>query len=83
MEIASGLGSGPMALFNTAGDTLIMSTFTEFMAASLWHDSLSKTLRWGIMGKVYKVPPGFGTDTILYFTPRGINKVDILSPRPI
>ena len=74
-QVCGGLESGPLVLFDEAGNVLIVSPFNEFMAASYWHHTQEKTINWGIMGGVNDVPAGFSYSTMIYHGTEGINKV--------
>eukprot|EP00105_Crassostrea_gigas_P014913 XP_011431749.1 PREDICTED: uncharacterized protein LOC105331316 [Crassostrea gigas] len=69
-----GLSGGPLAIFDQEGNTVIISPFSQFMAASVTHPDLDNSVGWGVMGGVQKVPPNYQYDTILYYA-KGINKV--------
>lgn len=69
-----GLSGGPLAIFDQEGNTVIISPFSQFMAASVTHPDFDKSVGWGVMGGVQKVPPNYQYDTILYYA-KGINKV--------
>lgn len=69
--------SGPLALFDDTGNTLLIAPFTKFMTTSLWYESgPSPRLSWGIMGGVNEVPVDYTSSTIV-ITGSGINKVSI------
>uniref|UniRef100_K1PIP2 Uncharacterized protein n=1 Tax=Magallana gigas TaxID=29159 RepID=K1PIP2_MAGGI len=70
-----GLSGGPLAIFDQEGNTVIISPFSQFMAASVTHPDLDNSVGWGVMGGVQKVPPNYQYDTILYYA-KGINKFD-------
>ncbi|XP_063423508.1 uncharacterized protein LOC134707561 isoform X1 [Mytilus trossulus] len=72
--IADGMRSGPLALFDETGNTLLIAPFTKFMTTSLWYESgPSPRLSWGIMGGVHEVPADYTSSTIV-ITGSGINK---------
>lgn len=65
--------SGPLALFDAEGFTMIITPLDNFMAASFWHKD--GTVNWGIMGGVDSVPANFEYSTLLY-AGSGINEVN-------
>ena len=66
---------GPLALFNKAGKTVVISPYNNFMAASAWHvRKPGGHVAWGIMGGVNEIPAKFSYSTLLVFT-SGINQV--------
>ncbi|VDI03306.1 Hypothetical predicted protein [Mytilus galloprovincialis] len=72
--IADGMRSGPLALFDDTGNTLLIAPFTKFMTTSLWYESgPSPRLSWGIMGGINEVPADYTSSTIV-ITGSGINK---------
>ncbi|ELT88611.1 hypothetical protein CAPTEDRAFT_195295 [Capitella teleta] len=71
--IKDGRNGGPMALFDRHGNALFISPFSQFMSASVWHDKSQSAYYWGIMGSVQSVPAGFHSQTIVYYSPNGIN----------
>ena len=76
-RINSGLDGGPLVLFDTSKNVLIMAPFSEFMAASVFNDVTNSRLSWGIMGGVNTVPKSYVYQTMLYYGDGGINKVII------
>ena len=70
--------SGPLLLFDSIGHVIIMSPFSRFMSASLWHNHQDKAISWGIMGDVKEIPAGFQYDTMLMYGDQGINQVSEL-----
>jgi hypothetical protein len=76
-HLNDGLYSGPLVVYDEFGKVLVISSFNQFMAASYEHDVLSKTVSWGIMGKVDEVPPGFTYSTIVVYGSEGFNKVNV------
>lgn len=78
-QIASGLDSGPLVLFsNSTGDTLVLSSFSQFMAASAVYSETKDggmTVTWGVMGTMTAIPAHFHLWTIASYSNQGINKV--------
>lgn len=73
VAMSYGLSGGPLAIFDQEGNTVIISPFSQFMAASVTHPDFDNSVGWGVMGGVQKVPPNYQYDTILYYA-KGINK---------
>ncbi|XP_041369874.1 uncharacterized protein LOC121383842 [Gigantopelta aegis] len=67
-------GSGPLAVFDEEGRTLVFVPLKNFMSASMWHDQTTSCVSWGIMGGVDSVPAGFEHETLVYYSPDGINE---------
>ena len=64
-------------LFDREGQTIIISPFNNFMAASFWQDSISGgRLCAGTMGGVRHVPPLYKQTFMIVFG-SSINKVNI------
>ena len=74
-KLIGGMWSGPIVLFDTSDNVIIISPFNHFMAASYYSDHQTKSLSWGIMGEVNDIPPDFLFETIVYYSNKGINKV--------
>ncbi len=72
-QLDDGLEGGPLVLFDKTGQALVISAFNAFMASSL--ELKNQVVSWGIMGDVNTVPAGFECQTIMYYSPDGINKV--------
>lgn len=76
VHIEDGVEGGPIAIYDRHGNVVIISPFSQFMAASNWHDGvIGGSVYWGIMGSIDQVPAGFSMETIVYFGNDGINKV--------
>lgn len=74
-RLADGMLSGPLAIFDAEGRTLLISPMTQFMTTSVWHEaSPGGLVHWGTMGGVNEIPEGFSVSTIMVYD-RGINKV--------
>ncbi|XP_059154794.1 uncharacterized protein LOC131940186 isoform X2 [Physella acuta] len=72
-EVNDGLdGSGPLALFDKTGHALVISTYNNFMAASLWQDKGAGLLNWGVMGGVDSIPAGFELKTFAFCSQDGV-----------
>lgn len=76
-KIISGLDSGPVALFTKTGDAVVMSPFSQFMAASTVYSKVGgrEVVSWGIMGMAMQIPRDFVYSTIIYHSAEGVNKV--------
>jgi len=74
-KITSGLDSGPLVLFNTFGDTIVFSSFTQHMSTSLdmRYRASMMTLAWGVMGGVDSIPKGYNLWTMASYSPNGVN----------
>ena len=71
-----GLSGGPLLLFNTNGSTIIISSMSNFMSASIKHDKLIKgTLDYGIMSGVDTIPSNFSVDFMMFYSDDGIKLV--------
>ena len=73
----SGLDSGPLVLFDGKGSTVIISSFTQFMAVSAEYTNCAGAPRvnWGILGKASNIPQDFSISTVLFYSSQGVNKV--------
>ncbi len=76
-DIQSGLDSGPLLLFDHSGNTIIISPFNNFMAASASYDQggTGTTVSWGVMGMARHIPQDFVYWTAVMYSSEGINKV--------
>jgi hypothetical protein len=75
-QINDGLSGGPLVLFNTAGDTLILSQMSQFMATSMQHEKFSGGyLNFGIMSGVDTIPANYSADFLVFYSNKGINRV--------
>ena len=64
-----GKAGGPFVVYdNSMQNSLVVSPFSQFMAASFYEDTSQpqKVIRAGIMGGVMSLPPGYSLDTIVY-----------------
>lgn len=77
-KIESGLDSGPLVLFsNSSGDAIVLSSFSQFMAASAVYSETKDggmAVTWGVMGTVTTIPAHFHLWTIASYSSQGINK---------
>ncbi|XP_069109066.1 uncharacterized protein [Argopecten irradians] len=65
--------SGPLAIFDETGTTLLLSSADNFMASSVWHQGApGGRVNWGVMGGVESIPAGYSVRTILV-AEQGIN----------
>ncbi|XP_071097695.1 uncharacterized protein [Haliotis cracherodii] len=74
LDVNGGLIGGPLVLFDRDGNTILIQAFTNFMAVSMYYDSVTSTVNWGIMGDVDTVPAGFEITVVLHASDKGINK---------
>jgi hypothetical protein len=73
-HINDGIAGGPLILFNTNGDTLIISQMSQFMATSMNHNKLvGGSLNYGIMSGVNQIPKNFSADFMVYYSDKGVN----------
>ena len=72
-KLTDGMQGGPVVVFDPHGNTLVVSPFSQFMAASMTY--VNNTLSWGIMGEVDSVPNMYSVQTIMYYSSEGINRV--------
>ncbi len=77
-NINSGIAGGPLILFNTFGDTLVISQMSEFMSTSLEHEPFKFDLNFGIMSGVSEIPNNYSAEFIVYYSDQGINKVSFM-----
>ena len=68
------LNSGPMLFYNDKGHALVISPYTNFMAASTHQrgEAPYKRLDWGIMGGIGELPAGFEHKTLAYCSDHGV-----------
>ncbi len=78
MNVASGLDSGPLVLFNGKQDAVVIAPFGEFMASSVQYDLQAGTATWGVIGNASTIPAGFHTTTIIYHSDSGIRQVTLI-----
>ena len=76
--VNDGIEGGPLVLFNTQGDTLIIAPMSEFMAASMHHNYAKSSLDLGIMSGVDQIPANFSIDFLVFYANNGINKVSYM-----
>jgi di/tricarboxylate transporter len=72
--MADGISGGPLAIFDSEGNTIIIAPFSQFMASSLGFADFDNGVGWGFMGGIKMVPAGSQYDTLVYYA-KGINKV--------
>ena len=80
-RIASGLDSGPLVLFDKSGASLIISPFSQFMAASAEYSNT--TVSWGLIGSMKKIPQDFRYSTILFYGDKGARQVRQLATKKL
>jgi hypothetical protein len=67
---------GPLLLFNSKGDTLIISQMSQFMVTSMENEEKAGgSIGYGIMGGIDQIDSNFSVDFLLYYSDKGINKV--------
>ncbi|ESO98784.1 hypothetical protein LOTGIDRAFT_158730 [Lottia gigantea] len=72
-KIPGGLeGSGPLAVFDKDGNTLLTTPLDNFMSISTWKDDVNNFVYWGIMGGVDQVPANFKYQVMMNYN-TGIN----------
>ncbi|XP_077991624.1 uncharacterized protein LOC144445853 [Glandiceps talaboti] len=71
--IEDGLYGGPLALFDNALNTVVISSFTEFMAGSHHLQLPGNYISYGIMGNASMIPKDFNYQTIVYYG-QGVNQ---------
>ena len=65
-------------MFNRDGNTVVLSPYNNFMAASAWHiGKPGGHVCWGIMGGVNEIPANFSYSTMLVYDD-GVNQVIIV-----
>lgn len=75
-SINDGMTAGPLVLFTTNGNTLIISQMSQFMDTSMEHNIVTGGyLNYGIKSGVNQIPANYSVDFIVYFSRQGINKV--------
>uniref|UniRef100_K1QR96 Uncharacterized protein n=1 Tax=Magallana gigas TaxID=29159 RepID=K1QR96_MAGGI len=53
-KMTDGIKGGPLAVFDSDGNTVLISPSDNFMAISMWHDqSPGGTVNWGVMGGAF------------------------------
>lgn len=77
-HLESGLqaGSGPLALFDTAGNTVVISAASSFMSASsaVLNTAAGKSsLAFGLMGSATSVPAWHSVETMAWYGVQGVN----------
>ena len=72
--IKGGLLAGPIAVFDETGTTAIMSSLIKHMSASVEHKIEEGVLRYGVMGGVNSIPPGFEVSFFMVVEISGINQ---------
>lgn len=74
-KMTDGIKGGPLAVFDSDGNTILISPSDNFMAISMWHDqSPGGTVNWGVMGGVDQIPAGYSVRVVAVAAP-GINQV--------
>lgn len=64
-KMTDGMKGGPVAVFDTAGNTILISPSDNFMAISMWHDQApGGTVNWGVMGGVDQIPAGYSVKVV-------------------
>ncbi|KAK6196067.1 hypothetical protein SNE40_001362 [Patella caerulea] len=71
-KLRTGIIGGPLVLFDSGENVLVISPFNQFMAASSYSDGHSYS--YGVMGGVDYVPANFVLQTVLMYRSAGINR---------
>lgn len=75
--INDGMSGGPLILFSPSGDTMIISQMSQFMDTSMQHNKYAGgSINFGIKSGVNEVPGNFSVDFLVYYSDKGINKVN-------
>ena len=76
-----GMIGGPLVLFAANGQTVILSSMTNFMAASMEYSSGREggSMFFGVLGSATSIPADYQIDFILYYSEQGINKVKFVN----
>ncbi|XP_070579108.1 uncharacterized protein [Ptychodera flava] len=69
--INSGLYGGPLAIFDKSLNTVVISSFSEFMAGSM--QLANGAINYGILGSILEIPADFSMQIVVYYD-QGINK---------
>lgn len=76
-QINDGLFGGPLILFEQNGNTLILSSMSNFMSASMQYSPINNgSMYFGVMAGANFIPQSYSLDFIVYLSTEGINKVE-------
>ena len=75
-QINDGMQGGPLILFQSNGESLILSPMSNFMSASMEYVPLKGGyINFGVMGAAEFIPKDYEVDFIVYFSGNGVNQV--------
>lgn len=75
LNINDGIGGGPIVMFDSTGNTLIISQMSEFMSTLLQKEGKSgANINFGIMSGVDKIPTNYSVDFVVFYSDKGINQ---------
>lgn len=78
-QINDGMDGGPLVLFDDNGDTLVISSMSNFMSASMQYNAINGGyVNFGVMGGATSIPANYTVDFIVYYSGSGINQVNKL-----
>lgn len=70
-EIPGGTMAGPVILFNTSGDALVLGYYENFLSGQ--HRQSHGILEFGVLGSVTAIPKGYTSTMMVYHSEGGIN----------
>ena len=74
-KMTDGMKSGPLVVFDSDANTILVAPFDNFMSISMWHDGApGGTINWGVMGGVDYIPKDYSVK-IVAIAATGIKKV--------
>ena len=74
-KMTDGMKSGPLVVFDSDANTILVAPFDNFMSVSMWHDGApGGTINWGVMGGVDYIPKDYSVK-IVAIAATGIKKV--------
>ncbi|XP_055899050.1 uncharacterized protein LOC106071759 isoform X1 [Biomphalaria glabrata] len=76
-SLSTGISGGPLVIFDSASNAMVISPLSQFMAASSQFSQQYQQLSYGIMGLVDTVPQNYSIDFIVYYSDKGINQAMI------
>lgn len=75
-QVNDGIKGGPLILFNSNGDSVVLSSMSNFMSASMEYvPENGGYVNFGVMGSATSITENYQVDFIVYYSDRGINKV--------
>nr|XP_022327168.1 uncharacterized protein LOC111126669 isoform X3 [Crassostrea virginica] len=73
-KMTDGMKSGPLVVFDSDANTILVAPFDNFMSVSMWHDGApGGTINWGVMGGVDYIPKDYSVK-IVAIAATGIKK---------